>query len=76
MRSETELLELLEGLGAELRGAQWALDEARDLLNATVVEAREAGVTATKVMAAVGWKQRKSVRDAIAAHQRKQEENR
>lgn len=55
-------------LGAErLRNAEAELVAARRHLNEQVAQAYECGVRPVEIQTAVGWKQRKSVRDAVLA---------
>ena len=62
-------LRLKRGL---LREAEDAVEAARHELNYAVVNARAVGVTVAKVVEAVGWKQPKSVYDAVKAYNDKE----
>jgi hypothetical protein len=50
--------------------AEAAAKEARAQLNASVARAREAGIPVATLLGMTGWKQPKSIRDAILAHRK------
>jgi len=65
---QTTALSALRVARRKLEEAEAAVAEARMDLNAEVKRARHAAITVQKVMETVGWKQPKSVYDALKAY--------
>lgn len=66
---QTTALSALRVAREDLAMAEQAVAEARMNLNAEVKRARHAALTVQKVMETVGWKQPKSVYDALKAYE-------